>query len=230
MLPQETKETFEVILANRHFLYMLFYKTFGREADDAYLDVLNTQAVGDAFGLLSQEAGDTMEKAAAFVAGMEEKRKDDEILSKLRHEYMRLFIGPEKLVAPPWESVYRNKEGLLFQESTLVIRELYRKEGYQTEGYPNVPDDSLPLELDFMTRMAARSLEALRNDQYDEFMRTLAVQESFLRVHLLFFVPKLIERMEASSFRLFYPQMTRILLAFVEIDHELVQDMMKAEA
>ena len=35
MLPQEMKETFEVILANRNFLYTLFYKTFGREPDAA---------------------------------------------------------------------------------------------------------------------------------------------------------------------------------------------------
>lgn len=229
MLPQETKETFEVILANRHFLYMLFHKTFGREADDAYLDVLSTEAVRDAFMLLSQEEGDTMEKAAAFAAGMEEKRKDADFLNQLRHEYMRLFIGPEKLIAPPWESVYRSKEGLLFQGSTLTVREIYRKEGYLPEGYPNVPDDSLALELNFMTRMAAKSLEALRNDQADEFIRTLTVQESFLRFHLLYFVPKLLERMEESSLRLLYPQMTKILLAFAQIDLELVQDMMKEE-
>ena len=227
MLPQETKETFEVILANRHFLYMLFYKTFGREADDAYLDILNTPAVRDAFMLLSQEEGDTMEKAAAFVGGVEEKRADDDLLGRLRHEYMRLFIGPEKLIAPPWESVYRSKEGLLFQGSTLTVREIYRKEGYLPEGYPNVPDDSLALELAFMTRMAEKSLAALRNDQADEFLRTLSVQESFLRFHLLYFVPKLLERMEASAFRLFYPQMTRILLAFAQTDLELVEDMLK---
>ena len=80
-----------------------------------------------------------------------------------------------------------------------------------------------------MSRMAARSLAALQSDQADELKRTLAVQESFIRVHLLFFVPKLMERMEESSLRLFYPQMTKILIAFMQLDLELVQDMMKAE-
>jgi TorA maturation chaperone TorD len=160
---------------------------------------------------------------------MELCQLDAAYLHDLGHEYMRMFIGPEKLVAPPWESVYRSKEGLLFQESTLTIREIYRKEGYLPEGYPKVPDDSLPLELNFMYRMAARSLEALQNDQTEELSRTLAVQESFIRVHLLYFVPKLLERMEASAFRLFYPQMTKILVEFLKLDLELVQDMMKAE-
>src|SRR4051794_22478979 len=31
-------------------------------------------------------------------------------------EYHRLFIGPGPLVAPPWESYYRSKEQLLFEE------------------------------------------------------------------------------------------------------------------
>ena len=92
-----------------------------------------------------------------------------------------------------------------------------------------MPDDSLALELNFMCRMAARSLEALQNDQAEELSRTLAVQESFIRVHLLYFVPKMLERMESAVFRLFYPQMTKILIAFLELDLELVQDMMKAE-
>jgi len=229
MLPQEMKETFEVILANRNFLYTLFYKTFGREPDAAYLSVLGSDAVSDAFTLLSQESEDTMSKAAAFAAAAYSRSGDAAYLHDLGHEYMRMFIGPEKLVAPPWESVYRSKEGLLFQESTLTIREIYRKEGYLPEGYPKVPDDSLPLELNFMCRMAARSLEALQNDQTEELSRTLAVQESFIRVHLLYFVPKLLERMEASAFRLFYPQMTKILVEFLKLDLELVQDMMKAE-
>jgi len=49
-----------------------------------------------------------------------------------------------------------------------------------------------------------------------------------VRVHLLFWVPKMMERMSSSEFRLFYPQMTKILLAFMETDLELVQDMLKA--
>ena len=73
MLPQEMKETFEVILANRNFLYTLFYKTFGRETDAAYLSVLGSDAVSDAFTLLSQESEDTMSKAAAFAAAQLER-------------------------------------------------------------------------------------------------------------------------------------------------------------
>jgi len=228
MIPQETRETFEVILANRVFLYKLFHKTFGREPDSAFFGLLGDPAVAEAFTLLSTQEGDTMSKAAAFVSSQTEKAADDTLINQVYNEYMRLFVGPQKLIAPPWESVYRSHQGLLFQESTLTIREIYRKQGFQAEGYPRVADDSLALELDFMGRMAEKSLAALVNGQDAELAETLAVQESFVRVHLLFWVPKMMERMSSSEFRLFYPQMTKILLAFMETDLELVQDMLKA--
>jgi hypothetical protein len=79
MLPQEMKETFEVILANRNFLYTLFYKTFGREPDAAYLSVLGSDAVSDAFTLLSQESEDTMSKAAAFAAAARDMPRSNAI-------------------------------------------------------------------------------------------------------------------------------------------------------
>ena len=228
MIPQETQETFEAILANRVLLYKFFHKTFGREPDAAYMALFDNDAISQAFLLLSISENDAAGKAAAFLAGQHAKNMDPEYLPKLRNEYMRLFVGPQKLVAPPWESVYRSHQGLLFQESTLTIREIYRKQGFQAEGYPRVADDSLALELDFMGRMAEKSLAALVNGQDAELAETLAVQESFVRVHLLFWVPKMMERMSSSEFRLFYPQMTKILLAFMETDMELVQDMLKA--
>ncbi|MBQ2991674.1 MAG: molecular chaperone TorD family protein [Clostridia bacterium] len=226
MIPQETKETLEVILTNRVFLYKLFHKTFGREPDASFLSLLADPAVAQAFSILSAEGDDTMSKAAAFVVRQSEKADDAEYVHQLYNEYMRLFIGPQKLIAPPWESVYRSHQGLLFQESTLTIREIYRKQGFQTEGYPRVPEDSLSLELDFTGRMAERALAAFQADDAQALRDALAVSESFLRVHLLFWVPKLIERMTTSAFKLFYPQMTKALLAFMEIDHQLVCDIL----
>ncbi|MEI3231097.1 MAG: molecular chaperone TorD family protein, partial [Gordonibacter pamelaeae] len=44
-------------------------------------------------------------------------------LGQLRSVYTKLFIGPAKLPAPPWESVYATGgRPLLFQESTLAVR------------------------------------------------------------------------------------------------------------
>lgn len=229
MIPQETRETFEVILAGRVLLYKLFHKTFGREPDAAYLSLLAEPAIADAFSLFSVQEGDTMAKAAEFVGGQSESSNDADYISRLYNEYMRLFVGPQKLPAPPWESVYRSHQGLLFQESTLTIREIYRKQGFEAEGYPRVADDSLALELDFMGRMAERAQAALAEDNMEALSEALTVSESFVRVHLLYFVPQMLERLSTTTFRLFYPQMLKILVSFMETDLQLVQEMLKAE-
>jgi len=227
MIPQETQETFEAILANRVLLYKFFHKTFGREPDAAYMALFDNDAISQAFLLLSISENDAAGKAAAFLAGQHAKNMDPEYLPKLRNEYMRLFVGPQKLVAPPWESVYRSHQGLLFQESTLTVREIYRRQGFEAEGYPRVPDDSLALEMDFMGRIAERACAALDENRMDDLKEALTVSESFLRVHLLFWIPKMLERMSESAFRLFYPQMTKILLSYLELDLELVQEMLR---
>ena len=227
MIPQETQETFEAILANRVLLYKFFHKTFGREPDAAYMALFDNDAISQAFQLLSISEDDDAGKAAAFLAGQRAKNTDPEYLPKLRNEYMRLFVGPQKLVAPPWESVYRSHQGLLFQESTLTVREIYRRQGFEAEGYPRVPDDSLALEMDFMGRIAERACAALTENRMDDLKEALTVSESFLRVHLLFWIPKMLERMSESAFCLFYPQMTKILLSYLELDLELVQEMLR---
>ena len=229
MIPQETRETFEVILAGRVLLYKLIHKTFGREPDAAYLSLLAEPAIADAFSLFSVQEGDTMAKAAEFVGGQSESSNDADYISRLYNEYMRLFVGPQKLPAPPWESVYRSHQGLLFQESTLTIREIYRKQGFEAEGYPRVADDSLALELDFMGRMAEKAQAALAEDNMEALSEALTVSESFVRVHLLYFVPQMLERLSTTTFRLFYPQMLKILVSFMETDLQLVQEMLKAE-
>ena len=226
MIPQETRETFEVILSSRVLLYKLFHKTFGREPDEAYLSLFDDDAVIRSFALFSVKEDDTMAKAAAFLTGLRTRSADPEYLSKLHHEYMRLFVGPQKLPAPPWESVYRSHQWLLFQESTLTVREIYRRQGFEAEGYPRVPDDSLSLEMDFMGRIAERALNALAEENADALKEALTVSESFLRVHLLYWVPKMLDRLNGSAFRLFYPQMTKILVAFMELDLDLLHDML----
>lgn len=227
MIPQETKETFEAILANRVLLYTFFHKTFGREPDAAYMALFDNDAIPQAFLFLSTDGEDACAKAAAFLAAQSEKNADPDYLPQLRNEYMRLFVGPQKLVAPPWESVYRSHQGLLFQESTLTIREIYRRQGFEAEGYPRVPDDSLALEMDFMGRMAERALAAFKEDSAEAFKEAVSVSESFVRVHLLYWVPKMMERLHESAFRLFYPQMVKTLIAFLELDLEILQAMLE---
>lgn len=109
----------------------------------------------------------------------------DEKFSSLDGEYNRLFIGPGTLLAAPWESVYATKDRLIFQEQTLQVRNFYRQFGLEIERIYHEPDDHIGLELIFVAHLASLSLNAMENQDQQEFDRLMMAQWEFLKDHLL---------------------------------------------
>jgi len=103
----------------------------------------------------------------------------------LETDYLYLFIGAGKVLAPPWESVYSSEERLVFQEQTLQVRAWYRKYGLQSEQLYHEPDDHIGLELSFLAHLAQLALQAIDQQDEGELVRLLSDQQTFLREHPL---------------------------------------------
>ncbi|STV32453.1 twin-argninine leader-binding protein DmsD [Klebsiella pneumoniae] len=71
--------------------------------------------------------------ASGFAASAEET---------LPEAWQRLFIGPWALPAPPWGSVWLDKESVLFGDSTLALRQWMRENGIALEADGNEPERS----------------------------------------------------------------------------------------
>ena len=212
-----------MLLVNRNYLYQLLYKAFGREPDDAFLDLLTSENTGESFALLG---GETLEKVPAFFDSVRRERTDPMYLSRIREEYTRLFVGPMEMEAPPWESIYTGEEGMLFQDSTLRVRECYRRFGLLPEAYPRVADDSLALELGFMAELAARSVDAFEREDPEGIARTLQGALDFLNEHLLIWIPQLLERIAGTETDRLYPRLVKILDSFIKKDRETLIDLL----
>ncbi len=223
----QTREATEVLLCNRLFLYSLLHKLFGREPDAELLNILTDEHTGEAFGLLSEEEKDIMDRTATFLKEIREEKQNPAFLEEAKDGYTRLFIGPVSLVAPPWESVYGQKDAMLFQESTLEVRNTYRQFGLIPEGYPHVADDSLALELHFMALLAQRSLDAFYAGKNDDLSADLNGSLEFLKKHLLVWVPKFLERMKSARSNILYPQMCLVLDEFLRKDAAILQEILK---
>lgn len=224
----QTREAVELLLCNRLFLYSLMHKLFGREPDEELLNILTEEHTGEAFTLLSEEEKDIMDRTAAFLKEVREEKQNPAFLEEAKDEYTRLFIGPVSLVAPPWESVYGQKDAMLFQESTLEVRNTYRQYGLIPEGYPHVADDSLALELHFMALLAQRGLDAFYAGKNDDLTADLTGSSDFLKKHLLVWVPKFLERMKGAKSNILYPQMCLVLDEFLRKDAETVKEVLQA--
>lgn len=59
----------------------------------------------------------------------------------LPEAWQRLFIGPYALPAPPWGSVWLDRESVLFGDSTLALRQWMRDNAITVEAQQNEPED-----------------------------------------------------------------------------------------
>jgi putative dimethyl sulfoxide reductase chaperone len=113
----------------------------------------------------------------------------DQAFDTLEADYMHLFVGPGKLLAPLWESVYADEERMLFQEVTLQVRAWYLRFGLQTANLYHEPDDHIGIEFGFLAHLAQLSLQALQAGDNRQFDALLQAQRDFLGEHMLRWVP-----------------------------------------
>ena len=106
-------------------------------------------------------------------------------LDDLRVDYTRLLAGPDRVLAPPWESVYFSEERLVFNAQTSQVRAWYQRFQLEVENRFQEPDDHIALELAFVAHLAQKALLALDSHDETAFARVIEAQRAFLSQHLL---------------------------------------------
>ncbi|MBM4765256.1 hypothetical protein GNT69_23795 [Bacillus sp. B15-48] len=125
-------------------------------------------------GLINQEVSFfSNEKMKQGIEILSELKDAD--IAEMEYEFNRLFVGPKRLEAPPYESVYRNTERAVMQSETLAVRRFYENAGLVLTRKNTDPDDHLALELEFVSYLLSNSVE-------DEDCYVL--YEEFLKKHL----------------------------------------------
>ncbi|SMB98475.1 chaperone TorD involved in molybdoenzyme TorA maturation [Thermanaeromonas toyohensis ToBE] len=191
-------------------------------------DILQALLEEDTLAHLAQ--GEANEESRKGCRMMEEELKAQRenlkaYEAKLRQDYIHLFIGPGTVKAPPWESVYRSPDRLLFGEETLAVRKFYQSFGVTIKNLYREPDDHLSLELEFMAWLCAQALEGLSRG---EWKRYLEGQQKFLREHLLMWVPAFTKDMENNAETAFFQGLANFTRGFLLQDLEEVQAVLDA--
>jgi TorA maturation chaperone TorD len=105
--------------------------------------------------------------------------------AELKQDYTRLFIGVGFMSTAPWESVYFNRERMVFQEQTIQVRNWYSRFSLQAEKLNKEPDDHIGLELLFIAHLASLALQSIEQDENKSIDELLQAQRDFLSEHLL---------------------------------------------
>jgi len=135
----------------------------------------------------------------------------DEQFVDVQTDYSRLFIGPAKPLAPPWESVYFNEDHMIFQQQTAQVRAWYRRFGLEPEKLYKEPDDHIGLELAFLAHLAGLGLQALEDSDDAKFAEILQAQSQFISQHPLKWVQLWNEQVEKHARTDFYRGLGRLI-------------------
>lgn len=79
----------------------------------------------------------------------------------ISEQFQQQFIGPNALPAPPWGSVYLDKEAVVFGDSLLQLRSFMNKYGIKAELSENVPEDHIGIMLMLTAYIADTQPEVL---------------------------------------------------------------------
>ncbi|WP_172119399.1 TorD/DmsD family molecular chaperone [Actinomyces faecalis] len=151
---------------------------------------------------LTDVAPQSTEARRARVAGwdlLQGSRDIEETAEQVRQDQDRLYGLTARAVVPPFESVHRNEEGLVFDAVTLEVRSAYLRAGLRAPALNREPDDHLGLELDFLARCCTAALDALERGNEDVADSYLAVAQEFTHDHLLTWAPAVLERARGAS-------------------------------
>ena len=175
------------------------------QPDGEWVQLLVDQAVFEE-APLGAEQPDVMAGLDALQTWAEVNRggMTHEAIEALQSDYTHLFIGPGKVLAAPWESIYFNDDRLVFQEQTLEVRSWYRRFGLEPEKLYSEPDDHIGLELAFLAHLARRGLRALEEGDRETFDELLRSQRAFLHAHPLKWVGPWCAQVEEHAATGFY--------------------------
>ena len=167
-----------------------------------------------------------MERQLAFLGSdafapivlMRSELQGTENLDKLTVEFARLFIGPYRLPAPPYGSIYLEGERKIMGDSTIDVRQRYLDSGLViSENFKDAPDH-IAAELEFMHFLVSNEINAIRSGQFDESAECLLKQKSFLAAHLGAWIADFSRDAEHSTTCDFYRHMARATRVFITED------------
>ncbi|NLG10822.1 MAG: molecular chaperone TorD family protein [Coriobacteriaceae bacterium] len=204
--------------------------------EDVSAEVLNPCFWQD-FPLLP--ANEQMEEALSALADCTKRLtqySQAEAQTAVNVEFTRLFIGPGKPSAPPWESLYRERAVTLFGRPTEEMRELYRRKGLRIERPGKQLEDHLGLELLYLAHCIDEVIAEVsvgKSPPTDELARIDYLREesieqlAFIRKHPLWWIDRLFENATNAMSIGYYPPLIKLAWGVLLWDEALLTEFLQ---
>lgn len=171
----------------------------------------DVERLGRCLETMGYEASEAVDCMGAAVQGAE-------CIEDIALDHARLFVGPFALLAPPFGSVYLERERRLMADSTQAVERFYREAGLElAEGFNGTPDH-IAAELELMHVLVIQALDALTRGELDRSQQCARQQEAFLERHLAAWVPEFSRSIEEHAGTGFYRGLAAATRMFIQGD------------
>jgi TorA maturation chaperone TorD len=141
----------------------------------------------------------------------------------LKVEYAKLFIGPFMVPAPPYGSVYLEKDRRLMGDSTIDVRQHYLSRGLDLASDFKEAPDHVSAELEFMCFLIQQSLAAINQSDERLLLELIQQQRVFLKAHLGAWIPDFASRIREHCRIDFYRYLAIVAQTFIAEEIEMIQ-------
>ncbi|WP_033915654.1 TorD/DmsD family molecular chaperone [Campylobacter sputorum] len=157
----------------------------------------------------------------SFINELKKAKKDSEYLNKARWEFNRLFVGPARPKAVPYESVYFDYHNM-FGKKTMQVRDFYERAGLRVKKFDKFPDDFIGYEFEYLYFMSYKAL----NDE-DDFAKIIQEKKSFLELHPSQWFDKFIELCIKESKLEIWKNLAEFLKLYLKNEIEILHKILK---
>ena len=135
-------------------------------------------------------------------------------------EFAALLLGMSADPVHPYESVYTSPERLMMQDARDEVLALYRSQGLGRVGDLNIPEDHAGIELEFMARLCRKELDAMTGGDEGAVWDVRRTQQTFVRDHLLVWMPRMCDDLEARAKSGLYRGLAQMTRRFLSLERE----------
>lgn len=137
------------------------------------------------------------------------KTAQTELPDALNQDFFLLFEGGEVMSAPPWGSVYTDKEEVIFGDSTVAYRQFLREHGIELDTGMREPEDQIGLMLFAVSQLI-------------EQQKDIEVVKTLLSEHLLTWCYRYFELVQKHATTNSYKQLAGLVSLWCEVVQDLL--------
>ena len=195
-----------------------FLSRFFSHPDKDLLELFDSARIEEflqSWRYLGLESLEDIDKAANWLAKWPSQ---EAALLELEKEYTRLFITAyPKVVAPPYSSVYLDKERLIWGKSTAEAARLYEAAGLGiSQDFHDIPDH-IAAEMEFVSHLILEQYR-LKQAGVTKTQELASIERQFLTDHLFKWASLFFGRVAEYSKVTFYSGIALLAQKFIEYE------------